>query len=1018
MCLSEAGKRLQKAAKLAHDTMELDAMVEKAVLEFGRNIRLIGQNCIAYANAGPMVIAAGTELVRVFERLFLDWVLAPAHLLPPLEDLDDEKCVDAHPSDDSATVLLCDGCEGKYNIARLKPPLKDIPKGDWYCPRCISGRWWGDLDPRIGKQIMLPGEGGATESGVIEKCMFRHSGETGSRASLMYSIRLPSDRVEILPLEKVDQFLKESGKPVAPIRCLEAVAESPGYGFGVDNGLRQDMVPVLLNPRLSESAAQAALTSSVFRDTIFASATLLLVEPKDMGASEWLRLLVLLVMKCSSSEVLQNVISKLENEANDSKAPEMEKLSKITDIAEILPDITTDKISDTSSETDDAPMDVDATNDSKEESERQVLPKEDDGIVIDAGNVEVVEEMVTDETPSTEVPPGETPATVSSALGVPAVATSAAIPEEPVRDPKADAMMENARRQKAIEDSFAAYTIKNQLKPAVASFEVDNVSALVDASLSGSSPGLDFNSLRCRRMHCHFCGLTDCALGTPLVRVPDSSEWNELIPHGARNRKTHLIAELPISDAEKQGTKLVGLKVRVDGEFISEPEPLFNENGDVGMCDFPPRSEDGFQSDLAFRYEHGIPFVTGSLSAHECCAIAAHKSRKELMVQKYKDQQAVLIEQEAGRTCGRCLEIGKDSRGRSYWKFYGDQKSIFVLTTPEEGSKWHRFLGSEGVASVLVALKRDPVSKIIQNFFPEARRLVNEGRWTDMLLRRKFPRLAEILDGEGSLDEDAQFDPDLITVEGGFDPYEEGEEVLVESPTGDTLWDASIINVSHKPNPEKKGSRIIDAYEVYYTGWSTRFVEWVAPSRVVEPNEHNRALQNELQEDMAASRCGLPPALNFLNAKDFLEIRDRARGNLALADLGKIASRGSPKSEDRRLAMMKAALLAIEAAVPVGSVHNTNSGTWRPEYARQWRRMVKEAEGPGALMRLVIHFEDMISEDWKNEWVAHLLSCLPHRWKAIGEATTSGLAIRITVLDRTIKFATIDRKRYSKKKRR
>ena len=116
--------------------------------------------------------------------------------------------------------------------------------------------------------------------------------------------------------------------------------------------------------------------------------------------------------------------------------------------------------------------------------------------------------------------------------------------------------------------------------------------------------------------------------------------------------------------------------------------------------------------------------------------------------------------------------------------------------------------------------------------------------------------------------------------------------------------------------------------------------------------------------------------------------------------------------------MMKAALLAIEAAIPVGAIHNTSSGTWRPEYARQWRRMVKEAQGPAALARLVIYLEDMVSEDWKKESVGHLLLCLPHRWKAIGEASTSGLAIRITVLDRTVKFATIDRKRYSKKKRR
>jgi hypothetical protein len=60
MCLSEAGSKLQKAAKLAMDTSDPMELVENTVVQFGRNIRLIGQNCIAYANAGPMVIAAGT----------------------------------------------------------------------------------------------------------------------------------------------------------------------------------------------------------------------------------------------------------------------------------------------------------------------------------------------------------------------------------------------------------------------------------------------------------------------------------------------------------------------------------------------------------------------------------------------------------------------------------------------------------------------------------------------------------------------------------------------------------------------------------------------------------------------------------------------------------------------------------------------------------------------------------------------------------------------------------------------
>ena len=135
MCLFEVGKRLQAAA--FHCDNE---SVATAVKHFARNVRLIVQNCHCYANAGPMVVSAGSEMLRIFERLFLDWVLAPTHIRPSLMALDDDKCVEQHETDSKSTVLLCDGCEGNYNVSRLDPPLEEIPKGDWFCPRCVAAK--------------------------------------------------------------------------------------------------------------------------------------------------------------------------------------------------------------------------------------------------------------------------------------------------------------------------------------------------------------------------------------------------------------------------------------------------------------------------------------------------------------------------------------------------------------------------------------------------------------------------------------------------------------------------------------------------------------------------------------------------------------------------------------------------------------------------------------------------------------------------------------------------------------
>jgi hypothetical protein len=40
--------------------------------------------------------------------------------------------------DDEAFILLCDGCDASYHTYCLYPPLPEIPKGDWCCPKCVA----------------------------------------------------------------------------------------------------------------------------------------------------------------------------------------------------------------------------------------------------------------------------------------------------------------------------------------------------------------------------------------------------------------------------------------------------------------------------------------------------------------------------------------------------------------------------------------------------------------------------------------------------------------------------------------------------------------------------------------------------------------------------------------------------------------------------------------------------------------------------------------------------------------
>jgi hypothetical protein len=759
MCMRSAGFKLKAAAK-RFSKMEggnSTEFVESTVADFARNIRLIVSNTLSYGNAGPMVVSAGAEMLRVFERLLLDWVLSPEEKLQALHMLDDDLCVEPHPSDLDSTVLLCDACEGNYNVSRLNPPLYDIPKGDWYCPRCLSGRWWGDLDPRIGRTVTFEDD----TTGGIKKCHFSHPEKQGR--SLIYEIVTTDGKTKMLPLDKVDEALSKTDQPPSRICCLEAVTESVGYSSGVDNSFRRDLVPVLVNPNISDGAAQVVLSSSVFRESVSTAATLMIIDSEEMSASEWLRLLTLLMMRCSSSDLFQTFASKMENESNEQMVKELKvlkekdsnsKLSTFKKALFSLPFETGDddeEDSDGSDEEENADSNEStgaaffATENTSEPKEVKVeepkaLPvpssaeKDSAPAVVVGGNAVQVVAMEVDGVPSkTDVAVVE--------------ATTPLTEEELSRKARTSFLREKSKRQRAREDSIAAFCIKNQLKSAIAAFEEDNVSQAIESCMSSKLPGLSFTSTRCRGKLCEICGLSDTALGTNLVRMPNQKEWDDLIQHAARSRRTHLLADL--SDEEsttsaqngRSNKKLMKLTIRVGDDLVSaeSDEQSFTGIKGGGMLEFLPRNPEGFQEELSFRYDSSLPFVSGSMIAHEGCAAAAHKARKEKVIERFKEKQAFTAEREAGIRCGRSLELGTDSFGRSYWHFLNDLESLYVCEPgPEETAKWQKYSEPEVISSIIVSLSKDPIVQELKNAFPNSVKLIRNKTWSDLLMKRHF----------------------------------------------------------------------------------------------------------------------------------------------------------------------------------------------------------------------------------------------------------------------------------------
>uniref|UniRef100_A0A8C1FIB6 [histone H3]-trimethyl-L-lysine(4) demethylase n=2 Tax=Cyprinus carpio TaxID=7962 RepID=A0A8C1FIB6_CYPCA len=47
-------------------------------------------------------------------------------------------CLVCEGGGDEDRLLLCDGCDDSYHTFCLIPPLHDVPKGDWRCPKCLA----------------------------------------------------------------------------------------------------------------------------------------------------------------------------------------------------------------------------------------------------------------------------------------------------------------------------------------------------------------------------------------------------------------------------------------------------------------------------------------------------------------------------------------------------------------------------------------------------------------------------------------------------------------------------------------------------------------------------------------------------------------------------------------------------------------------------------------------------------------------------------------------------------------
>uniref|UniRef100_A0AAQ6AGD6 [histone H3]-trimethyl-L-lysine(4) demethylase n=1 Tax=Amphiprion ocellaris TaxID=80972 RepID=A0AAQ6AGD6_AMPOC len=106
----------------------------KGLKIFGTSPKMVGLEIVPAGECHFGLICLFTHGTRNQQKH--DISVSPVALIPPQIDL--YLCLVCGRGDEEDRLLLCDGCDDSYHTFCLIPPLQDVPKGDWRCPKCVA----------------------------------------------------------------------------------------------------------------------------------------------------------------------------------------------------------------------------------------------------------------------------------------------------------------------------------------------------------------------------------------------------------------------------------------------------------------------------------------------------------------------------------------------------------------------------------------------------------------------------------------------------------------------------------------------------------------------------------------------------------------------------------------------------------------------------------------------------------------------------------------------------------------
>jgi hypothetical protein len=110
------------------------------IATFADDMRLVFRNSLLVNAVDSDIFKLARTFLAMFEHLLAAFVLNDSLDMALLDSYDPCQVCRTNKDEETANMLLCDGCDAAYHIHCLDPPLEKVPEEEWFCEFCASRR--------------------------------------------------------------------------------------------------------------------------------------------------------------------------------------------------------------------------------------------------------------------------------------------------------------------------------------------------------------------------------------------------------------------------------------------------------------------------------------------------------------------------------------------------------------------------------------------------------------------------------------------------------------------------------------------------------------------------------------------------------------------------------------------------------------------------------------------------------------------------------------------------------------